>query len=311
MERRSFVKALGAAALFSNAGLSNSAFAQQDTSTTDVDSTFTLNYAPHLGHFEHSAGSDIVKQIQFAAAQGFRGWEENFMASRPLEEQKRIGRALVQHGMQMGVFISGMQKDFWEKRPVLSSGDKDIENAFLSLIDKQSDTARYINARWTTVVPGFLDPKLPMGFQTSNMISLLNRACDIFEQKGIIMVLEPLNTRIDHPGVYLQTVSQAHALCSAINRPQCKILFDIYHEQIESGNLIPTIDNAWEHIAYFQVGDTPGRKEPTTGEINYKNVFSHIYQKGYEGLIGMEHGKSISGIEGERALINAYRAVDP
>ena len=92
--------------------------------------------------------------------------------------------------------------------------------------------------------------------------------------------------------------------------PSCKILDDIYHQQIQDGDLIPNMDRAWEEIAYFQVGDNPGRKEPTTGEINYLNVFKHIHEKGFEGIVGMEHGNSIPGKEGEEALIKAYVKVD-
>jgi hydroxypyruvate isomerase len=67
---------------------------------------------------------------------------------------------------------------------------------------------------------------------------------------------------------------------------------------------------AWDEIAYFQVGDNPGRNEPTTGEINYKNLFRHLHKKGYKGIIGMEHGNSRDGVEGERMVIDAYREVD-
>jgi hydroxypyruvate isomerase len=95
-----------------------------------------------------------------------------------------------------------------------------------------------------------------------------------------------------------------------VGSPSCKILDDLYHQQITEGNLIPNIDKAWSEIAYFQVGDNPGRKEPTTGEINYKNVFKHIHSKGFEGVVGMEHGNSKPGKEGEEAVIAAYRECD-
>ena len=80
--------------------------------------------------------------------------------------------------------------------------------------------------------------------------------------------------------------------------------------QKNEGNLIKNIEWAWSEIAYFQIGDNPGRKEPTTGEINYKNVFKYIYNKGYRGVMGMEHGNSKPGKEGELALIKAYRESD-
>jgi hydroxypyruvate isomerase len=124
-----------------------------------------------------------------------------------------------------------------------------------------------------------------------------------------VMVLEPLNFR-DHPGQFLKDIPQAYQICQAVDSPSCKILDDLYHQQIQAGDLIPNMDIAWEEIAYFQVGDNPGRKEPTTGEINYLNVFRHIHGKGYTGIVGMEHGNSIQGREGELALIEAYAAVD-
>ena len=92
--------------------------------------------------------------------------------------------------------------------------------------------------------------------------------------------------------------------------PSCKILNDLYHQQITEGNLIPNIDRAWDEIAYFQMGDNPGRKEPTTGEINYRNVFRHIHGKGFTGIMGMEHGNSKPGKEGEQAVIDAYVECD-
>ena len=120
------------------------------------------------------------------------------------------------------------------------------------------------------------------------------------------MVLEPLNF-FNHPGLFLTKSSQAYEVCKAVDSPSCKILFDIYHQQIQEGNLIPNMNMAWEEIAYFQMGDNPGRNEPTTGEINYKNIFKFIHSKGFKGVLGMEHGNSISGMEGEVAVIDAYR----
>jgi hydroxypyruvate isomerase len=123
------------------------------------------------------------------------------------------------------------------------------------------------------------------------------------------MVLEPLNF-YNHPGLFLTKIPQAFEICRSVGSPACKILDDLYHQQIQEGNLIPNIDKAYDEIGYFQIGDNPGRKEPTTGEINYKNVFKHINAKGFTGIYGMEHGNSKPGKEGELALIEAYRSVD-
>jgi len=125
----------------------------------------------------------------------------------------------------------------------------------------------------------------------------------------LIAVLEPLN-RIDHPGCFLQRVGQAHQICKMVDSPAVKILDDLYHQQVTEGSLITNLIDAWDEIAYIQVGDVPGRREPTTGEINYRHIFQWLHDRGYDGVVGMEHGKSLRGEEGEHRLIAAYREID-
>ena len=175
---------------------------------------------------------------------------------------------------------------------------------------KALETAKRVNAKWTTLVPGTYDPKVEWSYQTANVIENLKVAAGICEPRGLVMVLESLNWWTDHPGVFLTKIPQAYQICKAVGSPSVNILDDLYHQQITEGNLIPNIDRAWDEIAYFQVGDNPGRKEPTTGEINYRNVFRHIHAKGFTGVLGMEHGNSKPGKEGEEAVIAAYREVD-
>ena len=162
---------------------------------------------------------------------------------------------------------------------------------------------------WTTVVPGRLSQRMAWDFQTANVIDNLRFCAEILEPHGLVMVLEPLNRR-DHPGLFLTGVPQSYAICRAVDSPSCKILDDLYHQQITEGNLIPYMDGAWSEIAYFQVGDNPGRREPTTGEIDFRNVFRHMHRRGFKGVVGMEHGLSRGGKEGVERLIAAYRECD-
>ena len=268
--------------------------------------TFNLNYAPHLGMFKNTVGDDPIDQINYMADLGFRAFEDNGMRSRSVDLQNKISKTLENRGMKMGVFVA--HKIYWDK-PNLSSGDDDYRNEFLNNIENSVEVAKRVNAKWMTVGPGHLDLRKDMSYQTSNVVETLKRACDILEPHGLVMVLEPLNFR-DHPGLFLTESPQAFQICKAVDSPSCKILFDIYHQQIQEGNLIPNIDNTWDEIAYFQIGDNPGRKEPTTGEINYKNVFKFIYEKGFDGILGMEHGNSIQGERGEKALVDAYLEAD-
>lgn len=267
---------------------------------------FNLKYAPHLGMFKHHAGSDPISQLKFMLDQGFNSFEDNNMKNRNIQTQKKIASFMSNNNMEMGVFVA--HKIYW-KEPNLASGNKEKRIEFLNQIKDSIDVAKRINAKWMTVVPGHLDLKLNMGYQTSNVVESLKMASGILEPHGITMVLEPLNFR-NHPGLFLSESPQAYEICKAVNSPSCKILFDIYHQQIQEGNLIPNIEACWDEIAYFQIGDNPGRNEPNTGEINYKNIFKYIHQKGYNGILGMEHGNSKLKKEGEIAVIEAYKTVD-
>lgn len=271
---------------------------------------FQLKYAPHFRMFQNAAGKDEIDQLKFAADQGFRAWEDNQMKSRPVELQNKIAKTMEQLGMQMGVFVAHGSIG----KLTFTRKDPDVWDAVLKDMQDSIEVAKRVNAKWMTVVPGNVDEsgrdRLAMGYQTANVIELLRRCCDVIEPHGLVMVLEPLNWFANHGGVFLQGSPQAYAICKAVNRPSCKILFDIYHQQITEGNLIPNIRRCWDEIGYFQAGDNPGRKEPGTGEINYRNVFRFIHQQGFTGIIGMEHGNSLKGVDGDMAVIQAYRDAD-
>ena len=268
---------------------------------------FTLKYAGRLGKFTHLAGEDPIDQLHFLADQGILALEDSHMQRRPVELQEQLARAMGRLGMEMGTFIA--TADF--ARPTFTCGDENLRQHVLAEMRAAVEVAKRLSARWFTVVPGTAHPSLPWGYQTSNMIDTLKCCCDLCEPAGMVMIVEPLNTIVDHPGMFLTHIDQAYHICRAVGRPSCKILDDLYHQQITEGDLIGNLDRAWDEIAYIQVGDHPGRNEPTTGEINYQTIFQHLYRKGYQGLIGMEHGHSRSGPEGEMAVLAAYRKVDP
>ena len=267
---------------------------------------FNLNYAPHFGMFKHSAGEDLIDQLNFMADEGFTAFEDNNLKKRSISDQNKIASTLTKRNLRMGVFVA--HSIYW-KEPNLASGNIDKREEFLKEIRESVEVAKRVNAKWMTVVPGYKDLRIKDSYQQTNVIDSLKYACDILEPYDLTMVLEPLNFR-NHPGLFLTESPQAFEICKAINSKSCKILFDIYHQQIQEGNLIPNIDLCWDEISYFQIGDNPGRNEPTTGEINYKNIFKFIYNKGFKGILGMEHGNSVKGKIGEKQLIESYKSVD-
>ena len=267
---------------------------------------FNLKYAPHFGMFKNSAGDNLIDQLNYVADLGFTAFEDNNLKKRTIDNQSKMSKTMQKRGIEMGVFVA--HTIHW-KEPNLASGDNNKREQFLKEIKESVEVAKRINAKWMTVVPGYKDLRLDLSYQTVNVVDSLKYACEILEPHGLIMVLEPLNF-LNHPGLFLTESPQAYEICKSVDSPSCKILFDIYHQQIQEGNLLPNIDKCWNEIAYFQIGDNPGRKEPTTGEINYKNIFKYIYNRGFEGILGMEHGNSKKGRDGEIAVIEAYKKVD-
>ena len=312
MERRDFIKSASTASLLA-AGFATTGAAAHHQS--DQAKPFTMKFGPHQGHFKTLAGDDVLDQIRFAHDQGFTAWEDNRAPRRPVEEQKAMGKLLEKLGMTMGVFVS--YADF--KNPTftghrLSRDDRKRDPAAVrELVETKMreavEVAQRVGAKWTTIVPGAVDLSLLDEYQTQNTVELLKRCADILEPHGLIAVLEPLN-RINHPGCFLQRVGQANQICKMVGSSSVKILDDLYHQQITEGSLITNMIDAWDEIAYIQVGDVPGRKEPTTGEINYRHVFQWLHDRGYDGVIGMEHGISQPGGDGEKRLIASYREVD-
>jgi hydroxypyruvate isomerase len=302
VERRSFVAA-GMAASVAGMMPTGSARAMRT-----ADPVFGADFAPHFGMFSAHAGPDLVDQLKWMHERGFRSLEDNGMRGRSVEEQERIAREMTRLGMRMGVFVVNPSTAF--NKVTFASGDAAFVESFLADVQASIEVAKRVNAKWMTVVMGDLAHRLEFEYQTANAVEILRRASALLEPHGLVMVLEPLNRR-DHPGMFLTRVPQAFQICRAVNSPACKILFDIYHQQITEGNLIPNFDRAWAEVAYVQIGDNPGRREPGTGEINYARVFAHLKQKGFTGVLGMEHGNSKPGKDGEMAVVEAYRKVSP
>lgn len=301
MKRRQFLRS---SLLASGTAFLSSGTAQ--ASPPPAEKPFRLLFAPHDGMFANHAGKDIIDQIRFAHDMGFRAIEDNGMMSRSPAEQARIGETLASLGMTMGVFV--ITSDNWHWKTSLCSGKPEFTERMMADCRKALDVAKRCNATYATVVPGNYDRSLPVDMQTAHVITALKRGAEILEKGKLVMVLEPLS---DNPDLFLRHSQQTFMICKAVGSPSCKILFDMYHMQRNEGNIIANMDQVWDEIGYFQIGDNPGRKEPNTGEMNYRNIFRHIADKGYTGVLGMEHGNAKPGKEGEIALIRAYREVDP
>ncbi|MBD3414699.1 MAG: TIM barrel protein [Candidatus Aminicenantes bacterium] len=303
MSRRTFIGA--AAASLASLSMNPLKARASRRSGGQNSARFQMKYAPSLGFFREHAGKEPLDHVRFAADQGFRAVFDNGLMNKAPDLQEKIAAELSRRDMDLGPFVA--YADFRVESFVLDK--KEVRQMLKQKMMSAVETAKRTHAKWTLVVPGRYNQRMEWDYQTANVIENLKYCADICAPAGLIMVIEPLNPW-DHPGLFLKHMPQAYQICRAVNSSFCKIVDDVYHQQISEGNLIPNIDRSWSEIASFHLGDNPGRKEPGTGEINFKNIFKHLHKKGYEGTLCMEHGKSIPGKEGEKAVIKAYRACD-
>lgn len=300
MNRRAFL----GTSLLTTAALPSSLKATGQTAQNQTG-PFKLRYAPELGQFKHHAGDDPIDQIKFMADQGLRAFFDNGLMGKSPQLQEKIAQTADQYQMVIGPFVAEAQ--FSQRTFVMPA--RSVKNQLVKKMEAAVQTARRTGAQWALVVPGQYDQSLEWDYQTANVVENLKYCAEVCEPAGLTIVIEPLNPW-SHPGLFLTRIAQAFQICQAVNSPACMIVNDLFHQQITEGNLIHNIDTAYSRIAAFHIGDVPGRMEPTTGEINYRNIFKHLYQKKYEGVLCMEHGTSKPGKEGELARLAAYRFCD-
>jgi hydroxypyruvate isomerase len=307
--RRNFIKKAAATstAIMAAPALFGIKETSRQNKVSDATTPFKLKYAPTLTMFPQHAGKDPIDNIKFCHDMGFKAMYELRIYERPVDVQEKIINEMSRLGMDLGPFValssSLAPSSFVYNKP-------EVRDLLVNKLKEMVEVHKRTGIKWGLVSLGDSDVKMHRDFQTANVIDNLRICCDVVEPAGLILVLEPLNTLKDHPGRFLSGMPQAYSICRAVNRPACKIVEDFYHQQITEGNLIPNLEAAWSEIASFHTGDNPGRNEPTTGEINYKNIFKYIYNRKYEGVICMEHGFKDRSKEGEARVIQAYRECD-
>lgn len=295
MNRRSFLNtsALSAAAL-------------QASSGQPAPYTYKLRYAPHvnMGGW-HQGKLSPEEQLAFFAQWGFKAFEYNGLPSRTPQQMESLRKKMDDLKMSMGVMV--VNRGGWK---ATAMPDKQYHATFLEDVKRALEIHKIVGNECATVCSGVAAANLTYGEQTKNCIEALKRAAEIVAGSKLVLVLEPLNIRVDHAGYFVVHMEHAAEIISGVNSPNVKIVMDLYHQQISEGNLINHLNRYWDLIGSFQTGDVPGRREPDTGEVNWQNVFKAIHKKGTEKILGMEHGLSERGEAGLIKCFNAYRKAD-
>ncbi len=155
-------------------------------------------------------------------------------------------------------------------------------------IAESIQAAKKIGARKMTVIAGNDQPGMTQEQMHENVITGLKKWAPMAEDAGVMLILEPMNIRVDHKGHCLYGSPEAVRICREVGSPMVKINWDLYHMQITEGDLCRRMREGWDQVGYLQLADNPGRREPGTGEIDYSRVFKEAWDLGYRDFIGLE-----------------------
>lgn len=155
-------------------------------------------------------------------------------------------------------------------------------------IERSIDVCEAVDCPTLIVTVGPDQDGFDRSTQFESIVEGLSSVAPHAENAGVTIVVEPLNTRVDHPGYFLTSSQEAFDVVSTVDSPCVKVLFDIYHQQITEGDVTRRLTENVEHVGHVHIADNPGRAEPGTGELNYKNILYALDEADYEGYVGYE-----------------------
>jgi hydroxypyruvate isomerase len=271
MDRRSFLQT-GAAAAISKAALGDTAVPNQTKNTTSV-MLWTLK-----GSFE--------EKLEIAAKAGLQSVE--LVAEHVNWSDADIARMKkLAASMHLGMDTIIATPD-WKARPVSMVNPAQRDN-FLADVNKAIVFAQKLEIPQIILMSGDAIPGKTFEEQFASLVEGSKRAGDLAAKAGVTLIVEPLNAKVNHKGFFLTNNLDGIRLMNEVNNPHVKLLFDIYHEQVQLGNVTRTLSEALPHVAVFHIADNPGRNEPGTGEMNYSNIYKAIRKTGYSGYVTMEY----------------------
>jgi len=160
---------------------------------------------------------------------------------------------------------------------------------FLKELRLSIEAAKAVDCTRLEVLTGNSLPGVSRETQMDNCVATLQAAVPLLEKNGMTAIVELLNSNVDHPGYFLNTVEDGIEIVQRTGSSHVKLLLDIYHVQVMQGNIIQRIRDSFEEVGQYHFADVPGRHEPGTGEINFRNVFRAIYDLKYDGFITAEY----------------------
>ena len=266
-------KFLGAAAACAVAPLA--AGAEKTGNVSEIGKTPHTRFAVNIEMW--FARLPFLRRIEAAAALGFPAVEFWPLEGKDID-------AVADKTAELKIEVA--QFTAWGFRPGLNNPRNHPK--FVKAIETSCKAAKKLRCKLMTVVGGDDQPGVSQEKMHENIIAGLKLAAPIAEKHGVVMILEPMNIRVDHKGHCLYGSPPAIRICEEVASPSVKINWDLYHMQITEGDLCGRLRDGWKQVGYLQLADHPGRNEPGTGEVHYNRVLKAAHELGYRGFVGLE-----------------------
>ena len=274
--------------------IASSALAAAATKTSFgfVDSKYPMRFAANIEMWWYD--KPIVDRIHAAADAGFDAVEFWPWRNKDIDA---IALAATERGVEIAQFTG------WGFTPGMNNPKN--HEAFVQEVTAGCQAAKKMNCKRMTIVGGNDQDGMSQEEMHEHIITAFKLVKPVVEREGVMLILEPMNIRVDHPGHCLYGSPDAVRICREVDSPMVKINWDLYHMQISEGDLCGRLRDGIDQVGYVQLADHPGRYEPGTGEIQYKRVFQELNTLGYIGPIGLE----CRAKDGEDKAIKRLKAI--
>jgi len=228
-----------------------------------------------------------VKKLGIDAIE-FWFWDHEFDGQNLIPNKKNIQKIA-----SVSKFLNVTINDIVVNSPDGSIGgfltrDEDREK-YLERLKETIDIAHKLDCKKLITCTGNEVTGVNFKEQYDSVVKTLRKAAEIAQKEGITLVLEALNSPIDHPGYFLTSSKIGFDIVKEVNNPALRLLYDIYHMQVMGEDHVDAISNNISLIGHFHAAGVPGRNEIYSGEIDYPSIFSMIDNSGYDGYVGLEY----------------------
>jgi hydroxypyruvate isomerase len=228
---------------------------------------------------------EFCDRIRAAKAAGLTAVEFHLWQDKPLEA---VRDTLRETGLHLTSFVV---------EPRRSLVDPAQHAEFLAAVTESLDAARRLDCPALVVASGFTRPEVSHEEQHDIAVGALRRAAKLAEAGGVMLVLEPLNTKVEHPGMFLSSTVEALDMIDEVASPKLKLLYDLYHSTIMGERVADVLTGRIDQVAHVQVADAPGRHEPGSGGIDFRDALDTLRRLGYDGALGLEYKPSEASLE--------------